>query len=162
MDKTLIVYYTYTGNTKIIASKIKQQLDCDILELQPVVPFSTDYQTVVDEWQNNSIKAEVKIKDIGINLAEYNKVILCSPIWWYTITPVVMTFLKQNDLSDKTIYPVLTSAGWFGHSVEDIKKLAPHSKMGKELLVNIGMDYNQHIVKSYSPDFNTWIDSVKK
>lgn len=33
MDKTLIVYYTYTGNTKIIASQIKQQLNCDILEL---------------------------------------------------------------------------------------------------------------------------------
>ena len=80
MDKTLIVYYTYTGNTKIIASQIKQQLNCDILELQPVVPFSSDYQTVVDEWQNNSIKAEVKIKDLNINIEDYDNIVLCSPI----------------------------------------------------------------------------------
>lgn len=85
---------------------------------------------MVDEWQNNSIKAEVKIKDLNINLEDYDNIILCSPIWWYTITPVVMTFLKQNDLSNKTIYPVLTSAGWFGQAVEDIKKLAPQSKIG--------------------------------
>lgn len=161
MDKTLIVYYTYTGNTKIIASQIKQQLNCDMLELQPVVPFSSDYQTVVDEWQNNSIKAEVKIKDLNINLQDYDNIILCSPIWWYTITPVVMTFLKQNDLSNKTIYPVLTSAGWFGHAVEDIKKLAPQSKIGQSLLVNTGMDYSAHIVQSYKPNFNEWLNSIK-
>ena len=52
-NKKLIVYYSYTGHTRIIAKKIKQKLNCDILELEPMVPYSTDYQEVVDDEQNS-------------------------------------------------------------------------------------------------------------
>lgn len=46
-SKKLVVYYSYTGNTKMIAERIQKKLECDILEIKPVVPYSTDYQTVV-------------------------------------------------------------------------------------------------------------------
>lgn len=65
--KRIIVYYSYTGNTKRIANYIKERLDCDILELSPRVPFSDDYDEVVAEYQNNSIdNKEVAINDINI------------------------------------------------------------------------------------------------
>ena len=41
--KRLVVYHSYTGNTKRIAEMIQKQLNCDILELQPKVPFSMDF-----------------------------------------------------------------------------------------------------------------------
>ena len=53
-SKKLVVYYSYTGHTKMIAESIQKQLNCDILEIKPVKPYSTDYQTVVNEEQNNS------------------------------------------------------------------------------------------------------------
>ena len=53
--KKLVVYYSYTGNTKKIADMIKNKLDCDILELEPLTPFSKDYDEVVNEYQNNSM-----------------------------------------------------------------------------------------------------------
>ena len=37
--KTLLVYYSYTGNTKIIADMIKEKLDCDVAQLKPKTPF---------------------------------------------------------------------------------------------------------------------------
>ena len=52
-NKRLVVYFSYTGNTRKIAEKIKGKLHCDILELKPVKPYSKDYQTVVAEQQNN-------------------------------------------------------------------------------------------------------------
>lgn len=51
--KKIVVYYSYTGHTRMIAESIQKKLKCDILELKPVVPYSTEYQTVVDEEQNN-------------------------------------------------------------------------------------------------------------
>lgn len=48
--KKLVVYYSYTGNTKKIADMIKNKLDCDILELEPLTPFSKDYDEVVNEY----------------------------------------------------------------------------------------------------------------
>ena len=44
----LVVYFSYTGHTKLIAEKIKDKLDCDILELKRVEPFSSDYNEVVN------------------------------------------------------------------------------------------------------------------
>ena len=98
--KTLLVYYSYTGQTKVIVDKIKNNLDCDVVELEPVIHFPTDYQEVVDEYQNNeSDKKIVDIKELKINLDDYDKVIIGTPVWWYTITPVLRAFLKTYDLS---------------------------------------------------------------
>lgn len=52
-NKKIVVFHTYTNHTKIIAQNIAKKLNCDILELKPVEEYSKDYQTVVDEYQNN-------------------------------------------------------------------------------------------------------------
>ena len=122
--KTLLVYYSYTGQTKIIADKIKNNLDCDIVELKPTIPFSTNYQEVVDEYQNNeSDKKIVDIEEPNINLDEYDKIIIGTPVWWYTITPVLRAFLKIYDLSGKKVYPFATNAGWLGRTFKEIESI---------------------------------------
>ena len=62
MDKILVVYYSFTGNSKKVAEYVKDKLNADILELEPKQPFSSDYDEVVREWQNNDIKKDVEIK----------------------------------------------------------------------------------------------------
>lgn len=154
MMKRLVVYHSYTGNTKRIAEMIQKQLNCDILELQPKVPFSTDYQEVVDEYQNNSISnKEVEIKDIDLNLEAYDEIIIGTPVWWYTISPVVVTFLKKYDLSGKKIYLYATNAGWLGHTFIDFKKLCSNSS------VEDGMNI---VFKSYSDQLVTSEDEIDK
>ena len=49
MNNTLVVYYSFTGNSKKVAEYVKDKLDADILELEPKVPFSSDYDEVVEE-----------------------------------------------------------------------------------------------------------------
>ena len=104
MSNKLIVYYSYTNHTKQIAEDIQKQLQCDIIELKPVKPYSTDYNTVVGQEQNNeSTKKTPEIENKNLDLSKYDEIILGTPVWWYTIAPVVRTFLKENDLSDKNI-----------------------------------------------------------
>lgn len=94
-SKKLIVYYSYTGHTKMIAERIKEKLNCDILEIKPVKPYSTDYDLVVSEEQNNSSSNKMpEIEEISIDLSNYNEIIIGTPVWWYTIAPVIRTFLK--------------------------------------------------------------------
>lgn len=113
--KKLIVYYSYTGNTKMIAERIQKKLKCDILEIKPVVPYSTDYQTVVDEEQNNESTGKTpEIEKIEKNLSNYDEIIIGSPVWWYTIAPVIRTFLKENNLNlscKVSVISVLVYAG---------------------------------------------------
>ena len=161
MNKTIIIYHSYTQNTEKVANMIKEQLGCDILKLNPKKAFSTDYQSVVDEWQNNSIKNEVEIEDINIDLSKYDNIILGSPIWWYTITPVISTFLKKYNLEGKNIYPFVTSAGWFGHSLVDIKKLCKNANVKSGLQVTFDEDYNLHKIVASKPKIEDWVNSIK-
>lgn len=157
--KKIVVYYSYTGNTKKIADMIKEKLNCDVLELTPKIPFSTDYQTVVDEYQNNSIdNKEVEINDININLNDYEEIIIGTPVWWYTISPVVVTFLKKYDLSGKVVIPFATNAGWLGKTFKDVQKLCPNSKVEKEMNI-VFKSYSDNL-KTDIKDINNWIASL--
>ena len=64
----LVVFFYYTGNTKMIANKIREKLNCDILEIKTVIPYSEDYDTVVNDEQNSeesySDKLVTKEQDI--------------------------------------------------------------------------------------------------
>ena len=157
--KKLVVYYSYTGNTEKIALKLSEKLSCDILKLEPKFPFSTDYQEVVDEYQNNSISnKEVEIKDISINLEEYDEIIIGTPVWWYTISPVVVTFLKRYNLTGKKIYPFATNAGWLGHTFPDFKKLCPNSKVENGMNI-VFESYSDKLVTS-EEEINNWIEKL--
>ena len=90
-DKKIVVFYSYTGHTRYIANIIKEKLNCDILEIKPAKPYSTDYDTVVDQYQNNERAKETPIiEKIDIDLNEYSKIIVGTPVWWYTITPCII------------------------------------------------------------------------
>lgn len=157
--KTLIVYYSYTGNTKKIANAIKNNLNCDILEVTPKIPFSNDYDEVVAEYQNNSIEDKsIEINDIGIDLKEYDKIIIGSPVWWYTICPVITSFLKKYDLSGKKIYPFATNAGWLGKTFKDIETLCPNSEVKKGMNI-VFESYTDNLVTS-KQEIDKWIKEI--
>lgn len=157
--KTLIVYYSYTGNTKKIANAIKNNLNCDILEVTPKIPFSNDYDEVVAEYQNNSIKDKsIEINDIEIDLKEYDKIIIGSPVWWYTICPVITSFLKEYDLSGKKIYPFATNAGWLGKTFKDIETLCPNSEVEKGMNI-VFESYTDNLVTS-KQEIDKWIKEI--
>lgn len=157
--KKLVVYYSYSGNTENVAYKISKRLNCDILCLTPVTAFTTDYHKLVEEYENNSIDGkEVKINDIQLDLTCYDKIIIGTPVWWYTICPVITTFLKEYDLSDKKIYPFATNAGWLGHTFEDFKKLCKNS------IVEEGMNivFNENDMITSEEKLNNYIDSINE
>lgn len=158
MSKTIVIYHSYTGHTKMVADYIKEKLNCDILELKPKTPFSNDYQTVVDMYENNSINDKViELEEININLDEYDEVILGSPVWWYIITPVIASFLKKYDLSKKEIYPFATNAGWIGSTFEDIKILCKNLGVKEGLNVLFSSQNEEMKMLTSYDEINSWL-----
>ena len=158
-SKKIVVYFSYTGNTKKIAESISKKLNCDILEIKPEVPYSTDYQTVVDQEQNNeTAKKTPNIQKIDKDISNYDEIILGSPVWWYTIAPVIRTFLKENDLTGKIIKPFATNAGWLGQTFKEIERLCPNSKVEDEMNI-VFESYSDNLVTS--PDeIDNWIEKL--
>ena len=156
-NKTLIVYFSYTNHTKMIAENIQKKLNCDILEIKPIKQYSDDYQTVVDEEQNNDGNKRPEIEEIALDLNKYSKIILGTPVWWYSIAPVIRTFLLENDLSGKEIKPFATNAGWLGHTFQEIEKLCPNSKVEKGMNIVFTGDYQENQLVTSPDDIEKWI-----
>lgn len=155
----LIVYFSYTNNTRTIANKIKDKLNCDILEIKTKIPYSDDYQTVVDDEQNSEASNHLpEIEDINIDLSKYDEIILGTPVWWYRPVPAIRTFLTQNDLKGKTIKPFATNAGWLGKTFKEIKSLCPNSNVEEGMNI-VFESYSDKLVTS-EKDIDNWIDSL--
>lgn len=155
----LIVYFSYTGNTKMIANKIKQKLNCDILEIKTVIPYSDDYDTVVNDEQNSEASNHLpEIQDIKIDLTKYDEIILGTPVWWYRPVPAIRTFLTQNDLSGKRIIPFATNAGWLGKTFKEIKKLCPNSEVADEMNI-VFESYSDKLVTK-EQEIDNWIAKI--
>ena len=159
-NKTLIVYFSYTNHTKMIAENIQKKLNCDILEIKPIKQYSDDYQTVVDEEQNNDGNKRPEIEEIALDLNKYSKIILGTPVWWYSIAPVIRTFLLENDLSGKEVKPFATNAGWLGHTFQEIEKLCPNSKVEKGMNIVFTGDYQENQLVTSPDDIEKWIDQL--
>ena len=159
VNKKLIVYFSYTGNTKKIANIIKDKLNCDIVELIPKEPYSKDYQTVVDEEQRLEGSNHLReYKDINVNLDDYDTIIVGTPVWWYRECPVIRTFLTNNDLSNKRIIPFATNAGWLGKTFIEIKKMCPNSKVENEKNI-VFESYSDELVTPLN-EINEWIKTI--
>lgn len=112
--KTLILYYSYGGNTKRIAEMIQREIGGDIARMDTVVPYDGDYDEVVNQGQREIAEGycpELKLLHIGWR--DYDTIILGSPVWWYTFAPAMRSFLEQADLTGKIVYPLPPmAAGW--------------------------------------------------
>lgn len=155
----LIVYFSYTNNTRTIANKIKEKLNCDILEIKTIIPYSEDYQSVVDDEQNSEKSNYLpEIQDINIDLSKYDEIILGTPVWWYRPVPAIRSFLTQNNLSKKTIKPFATNAGWLGKTFKEIKSLCPNSIVEEGMNI-VFESYSNKLVTSEN-DVHNWIDTL--
>lgn len=156
---TIIIYYSYTNNTKNLALKIKDKLNCDIFELTPKKHYSTNYDDVVSEGQyeiDNDIRREInKMPDI----TKYNKIILLTPTWWYKPAPVITTYLNDIDLKNKTLIPAMTNAGWPGTVIKDMTNLA--IKKGAKVKHPKEFKFDKDIMETSEEELNNWIDTIK-
>ena len=159
MNKKLIIYFSYTGNTRKIANMIKDKLNCDTLELQPVIPYSTDYQTVVDEEQRmEGANHMPEIQETNVDLTSYDTIIIGTPVWWYREAPVIRTFLNKYDLSNKNIYLYATNAEWLGKTFIELKKLCKGNVISTQNIVF--ESYSDKLITSTN-EIDSWIKSIK-
>ncbi len=137
-SNTLIVFFSWGGNTKGIAQEIQSKTGAELFEIELVHPYSDDYDTVLDEAQRDqNEQARPEIKNRVENIEKYETIILGYPNWWASIPMPIASFLEEYDLSGKTIVPFCSHGGGrFGQSLTAIAKLAPQSEIGEGLAVS--------------------------
>ena len=115
--KTLVVYYSATGNTETAANYIAQVTGGDLFELEPAEPYTEedlnyndDSSRVVYEHDNPDERNVELVADTVDNWEEYDTVFIGYPIWWGIAAWPVDDFIEANDFTGKTVIPFATSA----------------------------------------------------
>ena len=115
--KTLVVYYSASGNTKDVAEKIAKITEADLFEIEPVEPYTDDDLDWTDddsrvsrEHDDESLRDVELVSTTVDNWDSYDTVYIGYPIWWGIAAWPVDNFVKENDFTGKTDIPFCTAA----------------------------------------------------
>lgn len=130
--KTLVVYYSASGNTENVSNVIAKTLGADLFELEPVEPYSNDDlnwtndDSRVTREHENEDERDVELVSATVdNWSEYDTVFIGYPIWWGIAAWPVDEFIETNDFTGKTVIPFATSASsGMGQSGELLAEMA--------------------------------------
>ena len=108
--KSLVVYFSWSGNTRSVAEEIQAQTDADLFEIVPAEPYTDDYNALLDLAQEEQAsEARPEIAGSVENLEDYEVIYLGYPNWWGDMPMILYTFFDSHDLSGKTV--VISGAG---------------------------------------------------
>ena len=131
-NKTLVVYYSATGNTAKVAEDIVNENDMDVFAIMPEQPYSAEDLAWTDgnsrvskEHADPALQDVALLQDTPDNWDSYETVIIGYPIWWGQAAYPVASFVKANDFTGKTVIPFCTSASSdIGDSAQNLADLA--------------------------------------
>ena len=124
-SKVLIVFYSLTGNTKSIAEKIREKTGGDLFEIETVKTYPAEYSALIEEAKRELQKGDLPIlKKSSPDLSKYDLILVGGPVWWYTVSTPVMSFLKNADFSDKKVSAFCTHEGGIGKIFSHFKEQA--------------------------------------
>lgn len=132
--KTLVVYYTRTGNSKFAAETIAAELGADIEEVVDLK--NRQGKLAYMSCGRDAMRGkETEIAPTNRNPANYDLIIIAQPVWAWSPTPAIRTYANKNDLYGRKV------ALFFGGSnlrqaVEKTKALMPNSTFVGELAVD--------------------------
>jgi flavodoxin len=125
MGKVLIVYLSRTENTKAVAEIIQQHTGGKLIGLELTQPYPTDYKAVVEQVRReNETGFLPELKTQILDLQDYDSIFIGFPTWGMRLPPPMKSFLFNNNLSGKVVFPFNTNGGYgFGSSFEQITQL---------------------------------------
>lgn len=136
--KTLILYYSYGGNTRRVAQMIQKEVGGDLAEIQTVQPYTGDYNAVVDQGQREIDSGFCpELKPLTVDLKDYDTVVLGSPVWWY---------------------PFATNGGWLGHTLKDFAKACK----GAEVKPGLDVRFDGARLRTPEKDILRWAKNIQK
>ena len=157
--KTLVVYFSATGNTEEIANYIVAVTGADIFELEPVNAYTNedldynDNNSRVVHEHNNPDEQNIELTASTVeNWEEYDTVFIGYPIWWHNAAWPVNGFVQTNDFTGKTVIPFCTSGS---------SDLGESGKLLEEMAGTGDWMEGQRFSSSASEDdVRAWIDNL--
>ena len=102
--KSIIVYYSLEGNTEYAAKKIAEKTGCDLLRINPVKSYPKSGFRKFFWGGKSAVMSETpELEPYSFNAEKYDQIIIGFPVWAGNFTPPIRSFIKNNNLQNKTV-----------------------------------------------------------
>ena len=143
-----VVYVSRTGHTRSVAEAVRSMTGADLFHIETVAPYPDEYRATTEVVKR-------PIKPLGINLDQYDVVILGTPTWWHRPAQPLKTWMETVDLTKKFVLTMSTHGGGGLMEVRsEFESLLPGVKLGTHFLSYGG-------VSRTDPDVRDWLRENK-
>ena len=127
------------GNAQFIAMTVADTIgeSADLFEIDTGDHYPRDYKKIFNTTQGEQRKnVKPKLLKRVQNMAQYDKIVIVCPVWWYKMPLAVQSFLDEYDLSGKTIYLSVTHGGSRSAGIErEIAASEPKATVSRNMLI---------------------------
>ena len=154
--KTLVAYFSRTGNTKPLAEYAAEYLGATLFEITAKIPYTDEdiayYTDCRADREQKDESARPEIATAVENMDEYDTVIIAHPIWHGIAPRIISTFLESYDFSGKTLLTFCTSASSpLGQSAKQLQELTPNSTW---------LESKRFAIGTSREEIEKWLDDV--
>ena len=172
--KTLVVYYSFTGNCKTLAAVLAGYAGADVLEIQPAqegLDYAADNYAIGSSLiaaireKPNDPASYPAIKAVNRDAADYENIVIVTPLWWSNMAAIMQSYLfkEGSKLKDKKVGLIVSSASsGISSVVADAKRLVPEAKWAGEALWinNSNRSKSDELVKEWWDGLNKSEDTM--
>ena len=149
---------TAPGNVQQLAQWISARTGGALFSIQVTEPYSSDWDACLERAnQERAEDARPELTASVEQLERYDTVFLGYPNWWYGVPMALLSFLEENDLSDKQVYLFCShGTGGLASSVEQIDEALPDSTALSENIFDV---YEEDAASSQQ-DILAWLEEL--
>ena len=167
--KTLVVYYSYTGNCHEIVTSLTSQIEADVMRLEPAdktQKYEANNYAICTALLNaikaapNDAASYPAIDPVSItDLSQYQNIIIVTPLWWSQMAAIMQTYLfnYSPQMAGKNVALIVSShSSSISGVVADAERLVPDCTwMGDALWINASNHSNRvSLIQNWLPTLN--------
>lgn len=147
------------GHVAQLASWVQEETGGELFSIQVTEPYSSDWDECLERGnEERSQNARPELKESVENIENYDVVFLGYPNWWYGAPMALLSFIEENDLSDKQIYLFCShGTGGLAGSVEDIEGVLPDSAALSDNVFDV---YEEDVYGARN-DILSWLEELQ-
>ncbi len=132
--KPLIIFYSFEGNTKLIAEKISQTIGAEVLELKPKKEIKTK-GFMKYFWGGKQVLTKVKpeLLPFDVNFDDYDFLFIGTPVWAGSYAPALNSFFADHKFSNKKIALFCCHGGGKGKVFDKMKTVLEGNEIISEI-----------------------------
>jgi len=133
--KIAVVYYSLEGNTKKVAMKIADKFSADIYELKEAKSIISKTGFFKYVWGGKQVvmKQNPDLEELNINIGQYEYIFIGTPVWAFTYSPAIRSFLSKYNIKGKKIGLFCSHSGGPGKTIQNMKDSLAENEFIAEL-----------------------------